>query len=32
MLALERPGYRPSAADVRQFQVALDNELRKLGL
>jgi hypothetical protein len=26
-----QPGYRPSAADVQQFQVALDAELSKLG-
>ena len=25
------PGYKPSPADVQQFQVTLDNELRKLG-
>lgn len=30
-LAPQQPGYRPPAADVQQFQAALDNELAKLG-
>jgi hypothetical protein len=30
-LAPEQPGYRPPAADVQQFQTALDAELRRLG-
>ncbi len=30
-LVPQRPGYRPPAADVQQFQVALDAELNKLG-
>jgi hypothetical protein len=28
----EKPGYRPPPADVQQFQVALDRELRRLGM
>ena len=28
----EQPGYRPPAADVPQFQAALDAELSKLGM
>jgi hypothetical protein len=31
-LAPEQPGYRPPAADVQQFQMALETELSKLGL
>jgi hypothetical protein len=31
-LAPQKAGYRPPAADVEQFQTALDAELRKLGL
>ncbi|HXP62338.1 MAG TPA: hypothetical protein VN829_17710 [Dongiaceae bacterium] len=27
----QRPGYQPPPADLQQFQVALDGELRKLG-
>jgi hypothetical protein len=30
--AAEQPGYRPSASDLQQFQMALDAELSKLGL
>jgi hypothetical protein len=30
-LASEQPGYRPPAADVQQFQAALEVELSKLG-
>lgn len=30
-LAAQQPGYRPPAADMPQFQAALDNELAKLG-
>lgn len=30
-LASEQPGYRPPAADVQQFQAALEAELSKLG-
>jgi hypothetical protein len=28
----KQPGYKPSAADVQQFQVALQSELARLGL
>ena len=28
----KQPGYKPSAADVQQFQVALQNELARMGL
>jgi len=28
----QQPGYRPPASDVQQFQIALQNELAKLGL
>ncbi|MGN6554779.1 MAG: hypothetical protein ACTHLW_13805 [Verrucomicrobiota bacterium] len=31
-LASQMPGYRPSPADVQQFQMALETELSKLGL
>jgi len=31
-LATQQPGYRPSAADVQQFQAALEAELSKLGV
>ena len=31
-LAPEQPGYRPPAADLQQFQMALEAELSKLGL
>jgi hypothetical protein len=31
-LAPQQAGYRPSAADVQQFQMALESELSKLGL
>jgi hypothetical protein len=31
-LATDQPGYRPPAADVQQFQLALESELSKLGL
>ncbi|MFO1475713.1 MAG: hypothetical protein U1F98_03560 [Verrucomicrobiota bacterium] len=31
-LGPQQPGYRPSAADVQQFQQALETELAKLGL
>jgi hypothetical protein len=31
-LASQQPGYRPPAADLRQFQLALEAELSKLGL
>jgi hypothetical protein len=31
-LAPEQKGYRPSAADMREFQVALDQELARMGL
>lgn len=31
-LAAEQKGYRPTAVDVEQFQVALQNELAKLGM
>jgi hypothetical protein len=31
-LAPQQPGYRPPAADVQQFQAALDNELARMGL
>lgn len=31
-LASQIPGYRPSPADVQQFQMALETELSKLGL
>jgi hypothetical protein len=30
-LAADQKGYRPSAADVEQFQIALQNELAKAG-
>jgi hypothetical protein len=30
-LAAQQPGYRPPAADVPQFQAALDAELSKMG-
>jgi hypothetical protein len=30
-LISQQPGYRPPAADLQQFQAALDAELRKLG-
>lgn len=30
-LAAQQPGYRPPAADVQQFQMALETELSKLG-
>ena len=30
-LVAKTPGYRPPAADVPQFQAALDAELRKMG-
>jgi hypothetical protein len=31
-LVAEKPGYRPPAADVQQFQAALESELSKMGL
>jgi hypothetical protein len=31
-IAPQQPGYRPPAADVEQFQMALETELGKLGL
>ena len=31
-LAAQQPGYRPPAADVQQFQMALEAELAKMGL
>ncbi len=31
-LAARTPGYRPPAADVEQFQMALETELRKMGM
>jgi len=31
-LAAEQKGYRPTAVDIEQFQVALQNELTKLGM
>jgi hypothetical protein len=31
-LAPEQAGYRPPAADLQQFQTALDAELSKMGL
>ena len=31
-LAAEQPGYRPPAADVQQFQMALERELGKMGM
>jgi hypothetical protein len=31
-LATETPGYRPPAADVQQFQMALEAELSRLGM
>jgi hypothetical protein len=31
-LATQQAGYRPSAADLQQFQVALDSEMRRMGL
>jgi hypothetical protein len=31
-IAPQQPGYRPPGSDVEQFQMALDTELRKLGL
>ncbi len=31
-LAPEQKGYRPSAADMREFQIALDRELARLGM
>ena len=30
-MVADEPGYRPSAGDVEEFQVALDRELQKLG-
>jgi hypothetical protein len=30
-LMAQQPGYRPSQADVQQFQMALDTELNKMG-
>jgi hypothetical protein len=30
-LATEQPGYRPPAADLKEFQIALESELSKLG-
>lgn len=30
-LVAAEPGYRPPAADVQEFQIALDRELQKLG-
>jgi hypothetical protein len=31
-LAPKQPGYRPSAADVQEFQAALEKELSKMGM
>jgi hypothetical protein len=31
-LVTQQQGYRPSAADVQQFQAALETELSKLGM
>jgi hypothetical protein len=31
-LAPQQAGYRPPAADLEQFQMALENELGRLGL
>jgi len=31
-LSAQTPGYRPAAADVQQFQLALEKELSRLGL
>ena len=31
-LAPQKPGYRPPAADVQQFQTALDTELSRMGM
>jgi hypothetical protein len=31
-LAPKQPGYRPSAADLQQFQMALEAELSKMGM
>ncbi len=31
-LAAKQPGYRPSPADLQEFQIALENELAKSGL
>jgi hypothetical protein len=30
-LVPQQPGYKPSAADVQQFQIALESELSKMG-
>ena len=31
-LGTKTPGYKPSAADIQSFQMALENELAKLGM
>jgi hypothetical protein len=31
-LAAKQTGYRPSAADLQEFQMELQNEMQKLGM